>query len=257
MPKNPIFELFEQICMELSARPDSIIAESDIDANLITDLKERFDETDSAAVFGRSIRAIREHFQARGGDLPFSFDESTREFQATDQRYVDFIATVVSRRGAGKSSRKFEIEITERLCHRLTGALHRVGWPRTKKKKRIAYKDYLKGLGFDENALGRNDRDGGFDILWLPPLGAVPIRPVISIQCKNSSYDENDANASVGRASRTLNRHSYVRGHQIHFVVFNDYIDYTYHERARALAFVPLGLSDLGTARESVEKHVL
>lgn len=257
MPKNPIFELFEKICVELSARPRLIISEDDVDGDLLEDLAELHDETDQAKAFDRSIEALDNHFRDKGVRLPFSFIKTKRRFQVSDKPYVDFIAGAAGRRGVGRTSREFEVDVVDRLSKRLTGAIHRVGVPRTRCRKKREYERYLRALGFDENVLGAHDQDGGFDILWLPPLGAIPLRPLISIQCKNSSFDEEDANSSVGRATRTLNRHSYVRGQCMHFVVFNDYIDETFLGRARAMVFVPLGLSDLGAAQVRFERHVL
>lgn len=125
----------------------------------------------------------------------------------------------------------------------------RVARPRGQLKRKAEIVGYLQGLGFDKNCLERYDQDGGLDILWLPPLGAIPLRPVVSVQCKNGYFDEREANASTGRADRTLRRHSHLRSGHLKFVVFNDYIDLEeYRGRAVGWSFVPLGLTDLGDA---------
>ena len=257
MQKNPSYELFEAICRELASRSPAIIPDEDLDSELVEDLKEYFDETSGSTAVERAIQEIKKHFDARGADSPFSFEKLTREFRIADEDFIRFVADAANRRGVGKNSVEFEKEITDRLCRRLTGAVHRVGSPRSKMKSKREYAKYLGKLGFDKNVLGKRDKDGGFDVLWLPPLGVTPLRPLISVQCKNSSYDEDDANESVGKATRTLRRHPYVSGQQIHFVVFNDYIDESYQDRARGLTFVPLGLSDLAACRNVFEKFIL
>ena len=147
----------------------------------------------------------------------------------------------------GPDSKDFEIQTLGRLAKRLTGVIHRVGWPRDQKKKKDEFAAYLEEeLGFRKDCLERRDKDGGFDILWLPPLGAVPLRPVVSLQCKNSYFDEDEGNASTGRARRTLLRHSHLRDSHLKFVVFNDYIDKArFVGRAVGWTFMPLGLTDL------------
>ena len=85
------------------------------------------------------------------------------------------------------------------------------------------------------------------------------LRAIVSIQCKNGSFNESSANASVGRARRSLSRHSHVRSCGfIQFVVFNDYIDAAgYVGRAAGWTFLPLGLTDLATASHLNEDEVL
>jgi hypothetical protein len=259
MPRNPAFELFEAICQELTARETTIIPEDDVSPALIEDLKDHYGETADRTAFERALAELTEHFAGKGSKLPFEFDGATGEFRAADTDYIAFVAFAANKRGLGGTDAKdFEVRTVERLAKRLTGALHRVGTPRTQHNKKKDFVRYLKALGFDDDCLEPRDKDGGLDILWLPPLGSVPLRPVVSVQCKNASFNADEANASVGRAHTTLQRHSHIRGHNsLYFVVFNDYIDKTYIGRARGWAFIPLGLSDLGVAQQVLEKHLL
>ncbi len=258
MPKNPKFELFEKICQELAVRELMVFPEDDVSPQLIEDLKDEYDETLDRRAFERALAELGKHFGGKGSRLPFEFDGETGEFRAVDKDYIAFIAFASSKRGVRSESREFEIRTLERLTKRLTGALHRVGMPRNEHKKKADFVQYLQTLGFDEDCLEARDKDGGLDILWLPLLGSIPLRPVVSVQCKNAFFDESDANQSVGRAHRTLQRHSHIRGHNhLYFVVFNDYIDESFRGRARGWMFVPLGLSDLGEAPQALEKHIL
>src|ERR1700752_2760723 len=229
MPKNPTFELFEWLCTELASRSPIVVSEEELGEDLLDSLKEYFEETSAPIAFRKAIDFLIHHFQSRGVDPPFAFLRSKQEFSIKDADYISFIAKVTNRRGISSDAPKFEVEVLDRLCQRLTGLVCRVGTPRRRYKRKSEYAKFLKTLGFLDNALNRHDKDGGFDILWLPPLGEVPIRLVASIQCKNSSFNERDANSSVGRATRTLNRHSHVR-QLLNFVVFYDYIDESYRD---------------------------
>lgn len=247
MASNPAFELFEVLCVEVAATSPQIISWDRVGAALIEDLKEHFDEPSEAAAFNAALDSLEDHFAERGAAIPYTVNRATMEFVGTDADYLDFIAFAKSHRSSGGlDSKAFETRTLHRLRRRLTGDLCRVGVPRDRKKKKAEIVPYLQSLGFDKNCLGKYDQDGGLDILWLPPLGAIPLRPVVSVQCKNSYFDEAEANASTGRAERTLQRHSHIRSGHMKFVVFNDYIDRdSYVERAVGWTFMPLGLTDL------------
>lgn len=259
MQNNPAFELFEVICQELSARESTVLPEDEVNAEIIEDLKDHYEESAAPAAFRRALSDLREHFTAKGSRLPFELDEHTGECHATDKPYIDFVSFASNSRGvAGLDAKAFEVGTIGRLALRLTGSLHRVGHPRDRYSKKKEFLKYLMQLGFDENCLQPRDKDGGFDLLWLPPLGAVPLQPVVSLQCKNSSFDEADANMSAGRALRTLQRHSHVRGHHhLIFVIFNDYIDKSFMGRAIGWVFVPLGISDLASPLVPITSHIL
>jgi len=249
MAASPVFELFEVICMELAAQPVQVIPEDRLDNDLLESVMEQFDETSMAEAFRRAMAQIDTHFQQRGAGLPYRLDMPTRQFHATDPDFLEFVAFCRNRRGVGgPDSKDFEIRSLRRLRKRVTGDLYRVGVPRDRLRRKRQIVAFLKDLGFEANALDRYDQDGGLDILWLPPLGSVPMRPIISLQCKNSFFDESEANSSSGRAERTLRRHSHIKADHLKFVIFNDYIDRDRFEgRAAGWTFLPLGLTDLAS----------
>jgi hypothetical protein len=259
MPKNPAFELFEVVCRELASKQNMVLPEDDIPSELVEDLKERFSETADHQAFVRAIDEISQHFEDKSSKLPFQFNTQTGQFSSLDNEYVNFISLASNMRGVGGvDSKNFEIQTLHRLAKRLTGVIYRVGFPRQQNKKKAEFVKYLMKLGFDKNCLEARDKDGGFDLLWLPPLGAIPLRPVVSLQCKNSSFDEGDAATSAARARRTLTRHSHGRGHHhLVFVIFNDYIDRTFIGRGSGWIFLPLGLSDLGEPSQAVKTYEL
>jgi hypothetical protein len=259
MPKNPTFELFEVICDELANAASMVLVDEDLDATLIADLKKAHKQTEAARAVDAAVAEMTAHFESKVLSLPFTFSAATRYFEVTDPEFVQFIALARAKRGVGGADAKqFEVQVAARLAQRVTGLVHHVGTPRSKaNSKKERFLKYLMGIGWGENALEPHDKDGGLDILWMPPLGALPLRPFVSVQCKNSSFDEDDAAASAARAIRTLSRHRHVAHHHMVCVVFNDYIDKSYHAKANGWIFLPLGLTDFGRLVNPTETRTL
>jgi hypothetical protein len=261
MPRNPVFDLFEVLCAELSRREGTqVIDENNLsDDSLIDDLKRFFHETNSAKAFDKGVNGIMDHFLEKQAKIPFDCDLPTRQFTPIDQEYLDFIAFAHGYRSVGdKAAKEFEIRTLHRLRIRVTGDLRCIGDKRKKLKKKCEIVPYLKKLGFDKNVLVGRDKDGGLDILWLLPLGTIPLRPVVSVQCKNSPFNESEAASSAARAQRTLSRHSHIRCGSVKFVVFNDYIEACkFVGRAVGWIFLPLGLTDLAPANPLNKYEIL
>jgi len=246
------FELFEAICEELEER-DTFVLTTDYFAadeadDMFAELRRQFNQTSNDTAIDTAIASLSQHFAARNSRLPFGFDPTTRRFWSEDRDYVSFITKVQQFRSTpGATAKQFETEVTKRLLWRLQGVVECVGWPRAQFRKFKEYRKYLKRLGFGPGVVYEHDRDGGFDIIWMPPLGAVPHRPIISIQCKNTDYLAKLADESLGPARRSLdNGHLGLKGAKVHLccVMFNDYIE-AGRLGKKALDFIPLGLSDL------------
>ena len=252
---TPTFQFFEDVCCELYFSNEAVLPEdtflSSVDEfgnrneDFLRDLQDEYKELDPHAAVPRALLALREHFKARGSDLPFTYDLPTRSFTVVDRPYVEFVAKASGMRGVRGKSRAFEIATANRLSKRGIGSFHRTGWPRSKNKKVKEFNEYLRSLGFDNRVVFGKEKDGGFDILWMLPLGAVPHRPILSFQCKNGSYDIKNASASNVTTEMSFGCHQGLleRVHTL-CVVFNDYIE----ERmlsTKPFPFVPLGLSDL------------
>ncbi len=220
----------------------------DFSAPVIESIKRSYKETVTSSAIAKAIEYLRRHFDKRGSALPFDYDLQTGVVTSLDSGYIDFVSDAQDQRTISKESKKFEVATSKHLASRLTGMLRRVGSPRTRHKRRAEFAVYLETkFGFEKRVLVGNDKDGGFDVLWFPPLGAFPFRAMVSIQCKNSLYDRDDAFKSVGRAKQSFLRHSYAKAEEchLHCVIFNDYIDEKVMDHAREACFVPLGLSDL------------
>ena len=143
------------------------------------------------------------------------------------------------------------------LAQRVTGDVHRVGWPRNERARTKEFNEYLRPLGFNGKVLTGREKDGGLDVLWVLPVGTVPHRPLLSVQCKNGLFNLDDADKSVGAAERSLGEH---RGllERIHVpcVLFNDYI-HPEMLTTKRLNFVPLGLTDLSQLVRTVSTNAL
>jgi hypothetical protein len=243
---TPAFEFFEDICNELVLRNEAVLPEDELlSDDRLRELQDEYGGVGADVAVQKALLTLAAHFKARGSDLPFQYDHASRTFTVRDKDYIEFVATASSIRGVGKRSRVFEEAMTRRLSLRGSGTFYRVGWPRGTRKKRREFITYLRNLGFNNKVIFGREKDGGLDVLWLLPLGAVPHRPIVSIQCKNGSFSLPQADQSNGPARRSLGCH---RGLQVNVhtlcVVFNDYIDKRILA-PKAFDFVALGLSDL------------
>lgn len=248
MRSNPTFDMFEEICAELSGQEESVLIDDDFSAATLQAVKRWAKETATTSAVTKALNYLHKHFEERGSALPFNYDLTTGRVTALNREFIDFVCDSQSRRSTPKESRDFEIATAKHIAGKVTGIIRRVGSPRAKHKTRKEFAAYLvKEFGFEERVLVGSDKDGGFDIFWFPPLGAFPFRAIVSIQCKNSLYNRDAGFESVGRAEQSLKRHSHASAEtsHMHCVIYNDYIDERLMDHARNAGFVPLGLSDL------------
>jgi|GEM_PF-2484890 len=245
------FELFELVCVELRDGQPFVLTERTLPKTLAAELKKSFHQPAFEDALQASINWLRAHFHSKGSTLPFSYEPSTGIVEPVEPDFIQFVTDMLELRTTGKSSKTFETAICARLAQKLqSGDFHNVGWPRATRKRLAEIVEYLEALGFDSGVLRGRDKDGGLDILWLPPLGTIPIRPLVSFQCKNTRFKEGpirEAHQSAVVASRSIARHSCMRSHGVYmcYVVFNDYLDSTIRDMATGLSYAPLGLSDL------------
>ena len=245
---KPAFDLFEEICVALSDGEESVLLPDRFSHLTLKDVKQWAQETAERPAVAKALEYLRRHFESRGSVLPFSYDLTTGRAVVVEREYLEFVSSAQDLRSFSKRSRDFELASSRHIAKRLTGIVRRVGSPRTKYNTRKEFAAYLaREFGFESNVLVGSDKDGGFDILWFPPLGAFPFRAIVSIQCKNSPYDRDKGLKSVGRAKQSLSRHSHAKAEEVHLrcLMGNDYIDEKVLDHARDTCFVPLGLSDL------------
>jgi hypothetical protein len=254
---SPLFEFFEIVAEELCVHVSKVITPDNLktkdkESSLLDDLQYELKASSPEEAIKRAVVELEKHFKAKGAALPFSYDLTTGMFVATDPGFLGFVNDMSRIRSAGKRSRDFECRVAERLQFRATGTIHRVGHPRDVRKKKTQFNAHLQTLGFARPvALGR-EKDGGLDILWQLPMGTIPHRPFVSVQCKNGKFDMDAAQASIGTGSMSLSQYAGLQA-VVHVpcVLFNDYL-YPQRLTAKQLNFVPLGLTDLASMEQDV-----
>jgi hypothetical protein len=254
---SPLFEFFEVVADELSTEPSRVLTRSDLqirdeDSPLLDELKREMQANSAEEAIKRAVAALKTHFEEKGAHLPFDYEAETGRFTATDLQFLAFIKDMSSIRSMAKRSRDFEHSVAERLGQRATGEVHRVGYPRDLKKRSKDFNAHLRTLGFAKPVLLGKEKDGGLDILWLLPVGTIPHRPIVSVQCKNGKFDIEAADASIGAGSRSLSQHAGLQPNvHVPCVLFNDYIE-PKGMTTKQLNFVPLGLTDLAPPRQPI-----
>jgi hypothetical protein len=249
---EPLFDFFERIAQELSGRGSSVITHEDFreDEDLSPLLEALIKCLKAASVEDTiqcAVEQLKEHFEVKGAKLPFDYRSETGMFTATDPEFLSFVSETKDMRSIGKRSKDFECSVAKRLALRATGTLHRVGHPRDREKKKPEFNRYLRKLGFDRPVLLGKEKDGGFDILWMLPLGTIPHQPIVSIQCKNGEFNMAEADKSVAAAKRSFGQnHRLQPSVHVPCVLFNDYL-YPKRITEKAVEFVPLGLTDLAS----------
>jgi hypothetical protein len=253
----PLFEFFEVIAEELSAAPSTVITPDSLRPRergsiLLEQLTRQMKARDADDAIERAVNALENHFTSKDSKLPFDYDAKTALFTVADADFLGFVKNMSSIRSISKRSRDFECTVAEWLGKRVTGRIHRVGHPRDTKKKRVDFNKHLRTLGFQEPVLLGREKDGGLDILWLLPLGTIPHRPMVSVQCKNGEFDMEAADISLGAGGRSLSQHKRLeRIVHVPCVLFNDYL-YPDMISIKEMNYVPLGLSDLAAMETTI-----
>ncbi len=259
---SALFDFFETIAEELSADESRVITREDLvgedkQSALLDDLKREMKASSTEEAMRFAIKKLRRHFKSKGARLPFSYDPATGRFTAKDCDFLTFVKDMSSIRSIGKRARDFECSVAKWLGERSTGSIHRVGYPRDKKKGKDDFNAYMKTLGFGRPVLLGKDKDGGFDILWLLPIGAVPHRPIVCVQCKNGEFSMEVADTSYGSGCRSLGQHAgLMAAVHVPCVLFNDYI-FPQRLTKKQLNFVPLGLTDLAALVQKISVEMI
>jgi len=260
---SPLFEFFEVVADELCANASRVITQADLAARddrtpqLLEDLTRQMKAASSDDAIRLAVERLEQHFSARGARIPFTYEPATGRFTASDLVFLNFVTQMSRIRGLREKAHDFECEVAQKLSERVTGQVHRVGFPRDRMKKRPQFNAHLRTLGFGQDVALGHDKDGGFDILWVLPIGAIPHRPLVSLQCKNGNFSIENADISVGAASRSLAQHAGLQP-DVHVpcVLFNDYISRE-NMTPKPLNFVPLGLTDLSAMTEPVTLQMI
>ncbi len=258
---NPTFTLFEAIAVELSDTNSRVLTDRDWERadenNPFLDELGRQYSTSREHAIPLAVADIERHFNARDSMMPFAYDQDSGRFETVDKTYLAFIGSMISLRSTGVVSKAFEIAVLQRLALRVTGSIHRVGFPRNRLRKIPACNTHLASLGFGNGALRSRQKDGGLDIIWILPLGAFPYKPLVIVQCKNGELNWKDADTSYASCHRTLHKHTALtQDAHLQCVLFNDYVTHDVLP-GDAMQYVPLGLSDLASPLSATPQQVI
>jgi hypothetical protein len=251
MPR-PLFEFFELIADELCSEESRVLTRANFEideayAPILDELKRTMEAPTTELAIQLAVEQLRTHFESKGSMIPFTYDVKTGRFDSIDSDFLSFVRGMKQIRSLRQRSRDFECTVADRLHRRTSGSVHRVGHPQDKLKRAKEFNNYLRTLGFKGSVRIGKDKDGGFDILWALPIGSVPHRPIVSVQCKNGEFNIGEGDKSVNSGRRSFSDH---RGllPEIHVpcVLFNDYIS-PEGVSVKQLTFVPLGLTDLSS----------
>jgi hypothetical protein len=258
----PLFEFFEIVADELSTVPSTVITGDDLrpknkESLLLDQLTQEMGAANADDAMRRAVEELQKHFMSKDSKLPFDYDPQTGRFTATDSEFLAFVKDMSSIRSIGKKSRDFECTVAEWLGKRATGAVHRVGHPRDTKTKSKDFNRHLRTLGFKNPVVLGKEKDGGLDILWLLPIGTLPHRPLVLVQCKNGTFKMEAADLSLGPATRSLGQHgSLLPSVHVPCVLFNDYL-YPDMITPKQMNYVPLGLSDLASMDTKISVELI
>ena len=89
---NPVFDLFEAICIELTEQEESVFTENDFNSSLIIDLKKQYKEPVASEAISKAVVDLQDHFAARSSNLPFEHNALTGEFRSVDSDYIKYIS---------------------------------------------------------------------------------------------------------------------------------------------------------------------
>ncbi len=249
---SAIFEFFELMVDEFQGKKEVFFGVGRMQDRhgtpntLLVELKRELKVSKDSDVIPTAVKEIIAHFEEKSGTEPFNYEPSTSRFYSPNEDFMDFVRTCKEIRSLGTRAKDFELAILERLSHKLSGEIHRVGWPHERLKRSVEFNKHLRAnFGFKLDVALGSEKDGGFDILWKIPLGGAPFVPIVSIQCKNGDYSFVQAASSLVASRTSLVRHVYLHKEvHVNCVVFNDYIS-PKELFPKGSEYVPIGLSDL------------
>lgn len=157
---------------------------------------------------------------------------------------AEFLMAAKALRGDKTAGKQFEDLVAKRLAAKLTGRVMNVGYPR-RHCPTADYMEQLRELGIDASKF-KKIKDGGMDVIWIPPLGKKSEIPFLNFQCKNTEVIGNDVKISLNDFRRTSNRHElFTNSEFLVFIVVNTYLDKRLIEASSKRGYVCLGLPEL------------
>ena len=239
----PSFSAFEALVEESCNRGGSWLFEYE-EIDRMGELQREFKVASPEKAIEELKGFIDNYFKERGVEPVIEITLTPPSARITSNGGANFILAAKNLRGSKKAAKRFEDLVARQLAAKLTGQIMSVGYPRNNKAI-SAFREELKQLGVDATGL-KKMKDGGLDIIWIPPLGKKSEIPFVNFQCKNTETVGNDVKSSVSDARKTLNRHEIFNGEDfLIFVVANTYLSGDTIEDSGGRRYICIGLPEL------------
>jgi hypothetical protein len=257
---HPAFRVLEKLIDETLSRGTFYFDDKDIGDVEIIELQEEFDVSTAEEAIEECMRYLSEYFDKRCVQNPIDITLRPATAQLINRSDAEFILAVRDLRGKKEKPKckEFENLVARQLEKKLTGRIFNVGDPRVDKRL-VKFKELLVELGLDTSEMSSRMRDGGLDILWVPPLGADNMTPIVAFQCKNAVVPGNDIKVSASDALATMGNHRIFRsqGQQIVFSVVNTFLEDSVLLKAKSRQYAFLGLAELLQATSPITLSLL
>lgn len=242
----PSFSIFELMTEEATNRGGEWLFEYD-ELDRAGELQNEF----KIKTLEGAIRALKpfleQYFAERNIEQVIEITLTPPKVKILSVAGAKFILASKALRGNSKSGKRFEDLVANQLSRKLNGQVMSVGY--RQRQGVAAFRSTLKELGVDLTG-AKYLKDGGLDVIWLPPLGKKSEIPFMNFQCKNTETIGDDVKGSVSDARKHLHSHQLFRPDDfLIFAVFNTYLDPKMVKDSKGRGCVYLGLPELLACR--------
>ena len=242
----PSFSIFELMTEEATNRGGEWLFQYD-ELDRAGELQKQFKVKSVEAAIRALKPFLEQYFRERNVEQVIEISLAPPKVKILSTEGAKFILDSMSLRGKAKAGKSFEDLVASQLSRKLTGQVMSIGY--RQRQGVPAFRNTLKELGIDlTNA--KHLKDGGLDVIWLPPLGKKSEIPFLNFQCKNTETIGDDVKGSVSDARKHLHSHHLFRPDDfVVFAVFNTYLDPKMVKDSKGRGCVYLGLPELLTSR--------
>jgi hypothetical protein len=216
------FHIFELMTEEASNRGGEWLFQYD-ELERAGELQKEFKAKTTTEAVEKLKPFLDQYFTERNLEPLIEITLSPPKAKIVSTEAARFILASKALRGNSKRGKEFEDLVADQLCQKLRGQVMSVGY--RQQGGISAFRNELKSLGVDLAGV-KYVKDGGLDVIWLPPLGKKSEIPFASFQCKNTETIGDDIKSSISDARKTLKRHHLFMPNDFPlFVVINTYLD--------------------------------
>jgi hypothetical protein len=238
----PSFSIFELMTEEAFNRGGEWLFQYD-ELERAGELQKEF----KAKTTKEAIQALKpfleQYFTERNVEQVIEITLAPPKVKILSAEGAQFILASKALRGNPQSGKRFEDLVACQLSRKLTGQVMSVGYRQRNGVPK--FRAALKDLGIDLSGV-THLKDGGLDVIWLPPLGKKSEIPFLNFQCKNTETIGDDVKGSVSDARKSFHSHHLFKPEDfLIFAVFNTYLDPKKVKDSKGRGCVYLGLPEL------------